>query len=104
MQETWIAALKNPPDPARPARPWLASVVRRLAGRQLRSDSRRANVDTEGAKDEALPETADLIERIDTEKRLASELQRLDRVAPRAAAQIQYAHVARRLNLRYRAL
>src|SRR6185503_18712813 len=30
-QETWVAALRRPPDPARPAKPWLAAVAKRLA-------------------------------------------------------------------------
>ena len=41
VQETWIAALRRPPDPDRPARPWLAGIARRLALVRRRRESRQ---------------------------------------------------------------
>ncbi|MCZ6597951.1 MAG: RNA polymerase sigma factor, partial [Planctomycetota bacterium] len=73
VQDTWLAALQRPPDPTRPPRPWLSTVARRLAGGRRRSEPRPAE-----AGEGKLPSTAELIERIDTEKRLASEVARLD--------------------------
>ncbi len=42
VQESWIAAWRHQPDGSRPLRPWLAKVVRDLAGMKRRSDRRRA--------------------------------------------------------------
>lgn len=42
VQESWIAAWKRRPDPERPLRPWLAKVIRDVAGMKRRSERRRA--------------------------------------------------------------
>ena len=36
VQDTWAAALKSPPDPARPIRPWLSTVIRNFVRKHLR--------------------------------------------------------------------
>ncbi|MBK8975434.1 MAG: sigma-70 family RNA polymerase sigma factor [Planctomycetes bacterium] len=41
VQELWLAALRRPPQADRPLRPWIARVVRRLAGRRQRGELRR---------------------------------------------------------------
>jgi RNA polymerase sigma-70 factor (ECF subfamily) len=41
IQETWVAALRSPPDRNRPPGPWLASVLRHLVHRQRRQRRRR---------------------------------------------------------------
>jgi hypothetical protein len=41
VQESWIAVWRRQPDGSRPLRPWLAKVVRDLAGMKRRSDRRR---------------------------------------------------------------
>jgi RNA polymerase sigma factor (sigma-70 family) len=41
VQESWIAAWKRNPDAERPLRPWLAKVVRDVAGMKRRSERRR---------------------------------------------------------------
>jgi RNA polymerase sigma-70 factor (ECF subfamily) len=71
VQETWMAAMKSPPDPNRPVRPWLAGVVRRLARMRARSEGRRVRRQTVAARVDALPSTAALVEGVDTERRLA---------------------------------
>gem|GEM_PF-3066963 len=40
-QETWLAALKSPPQDNRPIRPWLKKVVLNFARKQHRDESRR---------------------------------------------------------------
>src|SRR5438093_5448145 len=40
-QETLLVALRAPPDPNRPARPWLGGVLRNLIARNCRSEVRR---------------------------------------------------------------
>ncbi|MEZ6020150.1 MAG: sigma-70 family RNA polymerase sigma factor [Planctomycetota bacterium] len=77
VQETWIAALKSPPDPDRPARPWLAGVVRRLASMRARGEGRRARRQNEVALRDELPSTADLVEEVDTQRRLVGEVLQL---------------------------
>src|SRR5436305_12539391 len=43
LQQTWLAALRSPPDRDRPVRPWLATVLRNFAARGRRDEgSRRA--------------------------------------------------------------
>jgi RNA polymerase sigma factor (sigma-70 family) len=41
VQDTWVAALRSPPDRNRPPGPWLASVLRHLVHRQRRQRRRR---------------------------------------------------------------
>ncbi|HRV83062.1 MAG TPA: RNA polymerase sigma factor, partial [Planctomycetota bacterium] len=77
VQETWMAAMKSPPDPTRPARPWLAGVVRRLASMRARGEGRRARRQNAVAVADLLPSTADLVEEVDTQRRLVSEVIKL---------------------------
>ncbi|MCA9000982.1 MAG: sigma-70 family RNA polymerase sigma factor, partial [Planctomycetes bacterium] len=74
VQETWMAAMKSPPDPSRPARPWLAGGVRRLASMRARGEGRRARRQNEAAKMDILPSTAELVEEVDTQRRLVAEV------------------------------
>lgn len=71
LQETWLAALKNPPDPNRPARPWLAGVIRRLAAMRTRGEARRVHRQRSTARGEGVPSTAELVEGVDTQRRIA---------------------------------
>jgi RNA polymerase sigma-70 factor, ECF subfamily len=41
VQDTWLAAQRAPPDPARPPRPWLAEVLRNLLRARWHADQRR---------------------------------------------------------------
>jgi RNA polymerase sigma factor (sigma-70 family) len=41
VQETWLAALRVPPDADRPAKPWLMSVLRHVFHRRSRTERRR---------------------------------------------------------------
>lgn len=77
VQETWLAAMKSPPDPARPVRPWLAGVVRRLARMRARGEGRRSRRQTAAAREDALPSTAELVENIDTQRRLGAVVMNL---------------------------
>jgi DNA-directed RNA polymerase specialized sigma24 family protein len=40
-QESWAAALAHPPQPGRPARPWLAQVLRNVVRMHRRGQQRR---------------------------------------------------------------
>lgn len=41
VQLTWESALRRPPDPTRPSKPWLAQVVRNFLNKHRRSEKRR---------------------------------------------------------------
>jgi len=71
VQETWLAAMKTPPDPDRPARPWLAGVLRNLARMRARAEGRRSWRQKVSAKRDELPSTVDMIEHVDTQRQLA---------------------------------
>jgi RNA polymerase sigma factor (sigma-70 family) len=74
VQETWLAAVRRPPDPTRPARPWLAEVMRNLA--RMRHRSSRREKQREGAVAHAaavMPGTDELLVRVEAQ-RLATEL------------------------------
>ena len=54
-QETWLAAMRKPPDPLRPARPWLARVLRNTIGMRRRGELRRDLREAAVAIDEHAP-------------------------------------------------
>src|SRR5687768_5904430 len=41
VQETWVSALRNPPERERALRPWLAKVARNIARMQHRGEASR---------------------------------------------------------------
>ena len=101
VQETWLAALKNPPDPSRPARPWLAGVMRRLVAMRARGEARRARRQRTAARAEGLPSTAELVEGVDTQRRIAKAVLELSEpyrttVLLRYYQQLSSAEIARR--------
>jgi RNA polymerase sigma factor (sigma-70 family) len=79
VQETWLAAMKNPPAVDRPARPWLAGVVRNLAKLRYRTETRRSKRQGVVAlEQEDLPSAAQLVEQVETERQLAATVLALD--------------------------
>jgi RNA polymerase sigma-70 factor (ECF subfamily) len=58
VQETWVAALRSPPASDRPARPWLARVVRNAARRLRRDHARRRRRERAAARPERTASTA----------------------------------------------
>jgi RNA polymerase sigma factor (sigma-70 family) len=83
VQDTWLAALRTPPDPTRPARPWLAEVLRNFVRRRARHErpralaepSARTRPDAEprgaGAGEAAVPSAEALLERAEAQRILA---------------------------------
>ena len=57
VQDTWAAACAGRPDPVRPLRGWLATVVRRLAARSHRTRTRRLAREATFGMHEELPST-----------------------------------------------
>ena len=78
VQETWIAALRERPGRGRPLRPWLAAVLRRLALQRRRSEGRRERRERDSSAREALPSTHALVERVETQRLLASAVLTLE--------------------------
>src|SRR5262245_9127464 len=68
VQDTWLAALRNPPREAHSLRAWLSRVARRLARVRdpLRRDRGASAEDREG-----FPSTDEVVSRIEEERRLA---------------------------------
>jgi len=75
VQETMIAALQRP-QPQK-LRAWLASVTRRLAYKQVRTDSRRRRRERVAARRESLTSTVEVAARLETQSRLVQTVQAL---------------------------
>jgi RNA polymerase sigma-70 factor (ECF subfamily) len=66
-QQTWEAALKSPPDPSRPLRPWLAEVARNFVRKRARSWSRNQARLRDPALGADAPDTEALVERLEAQ-------------------------------------
>jgi RNA polymerase sigma factor (sigma-70 family) len=79
VQRTWIAALGSPPEPGRPVRPWLATVLRNLIRMDARAAGRRRTREDEVAGRQDPSVTADaVLERLEMQRRIVALLQELD--------------------------
>ncbi|HEY0712877.1 MAG TPA: sigma-70 family RNA polymerase sigma factor, partial [Polyangia bacterium] len=78
-QETWVAALRSPPEPGRPPRPWLAEVLRNFVRKRARTEMRRSGREAavgEMATTSASPE--ELYERVEQQQRLVERVMALE--------------------------
>lgn len=75
-QETWLAALQRPPE--RAPRAWLRRVARNLAARHQRNATRRARREANAAAPEALPDSAELVQRAELFQALLAEVVSLE--------------------------
>lgn len=73
VQEVWTAALRSPPDHTRPARPWLAQVLRNVVRARARHSGRRRAHESQAALqgDVDIPATDGLLERMQLQRRVA---------------------------------
>jgi DNA-directed RNA polymerase specialized sigma24 family protein len=71
LQETWEAALASPPDPGRPARPWLARVLANAVRSASRSSARRTARERGLATPDEMPTAEDLLARMQLQEQLA---------------------------------
>jgi RNA polymerase sigma-70 factor (ECF subfamily) len=78
VQETWLAALRKPPEPGRPLRPWLARVLSNFARMRARSEAGRVRRERSVARVEVLPDTGELIARTETQRSLARVVLEMD--------------------------
>ena len=77
-QQTWVAALRSPPDDARSPRGWLATVARRVVSRMARTDGRREGRERSVAPRESAVDPARLTERVEMQRRVADAVLSLD--------------------------
>ena len=80
VQDTWLAALRTPPDEARPLRPWLNQVLRNVSRMTARTAHRRRT--REQGADEVGPgpvaTAQDVLERAEVQRRLTDLVLNLD--------------------------
>ncbi|MEW6743234.1 MAG: sigma-70 family RNA polymerase sigma factor [Planctomycetota bacterium] len=77
-QQTWVAALEHPPDPGRPAMPWLARLVRNFSKKLRRSEVRRTRREHAGAVRESVPSAEQIAEREETRRCIIDAVSSLD--------------------------
>jgi RNA polymerase sigma factor (sigma-70 family) len=79
VQETLIAAIQSPPDADRPAKPWLAQVLRNVTRMQFRGATRRAARE-QAAELPAAPAAGpqEIVERVELRRMLCEHVLALD--------------------------
>jgi RNA polymerase sigma factor (sigma-70 family) len=80
VQDTWVAALRRPPENARSARPWLRTVITNAARLRWRGDANRTARETAAAdlEDDEVPSPEKLLERHELQQLLARLVGELD--------------------------
>ena len=80
VQDTWVAALRHPPDGDRPLRPWLVHVLRNAARFRWRGEARRVAREQAAmiSGDGAAPSSEALLERLQAQRVLARLVAELD--------------------------
>ena len=78
VQETWLAALKNPPTTDRPLRPWLRTVLENFVRMRARAEQSRAARERREARDEVTQGEVELVDRVEEQRFLAREVLKLE--------------------------
>ncbi|MCP3915604.1 MAG: sigma-70 family RNA polymerase sigma factor [bacterium] len=78
VQDAWVRALQSGPRDPRAAGSWLATVTRRLASNARRGRRRRDDRERRAAREEALPSSSQIAERVEIETRVLEVLEGLD--------------------------
>lgn len=78
VQETWLAVLRRPPRDVGAVRGYIATTLRRFAGRAKRSESRRAERERDTARGEALPSSSELAAAMEHHRRVVEALLELN--------------------------
>lgn len=77
VQELWLSTIKNPPDAARPAKPWLAKVLQNAARKRFRDETtRERNEALPAAEPDDGPEA--LVGRVQVQQRLVQRVLELE--------------------------
>jgi len=78
VQETYVAALRHPPERRRSLRPWLKQVVVNAARQHARGLERRSRREEQAREPSAPTDPSEWAERLETERRLTDALAGLD--------------------------
>ncbi len=78
VQDVWLAALRSPPDPNRPARPWLARVLQNAARKRFRDESTRRAYETAAPDADAETSPEALVGRVQVQHLLVELVLALD--------------------------
>ena len=74
-QDTWVAAMRNPPRGAQ--KPWLGTVVRNLASKSRRSSGRRAAREGRVARPDRVASTAQVVAQAEVHEQVVRAVMRL---------------------------
>jgi RNA polymerase sigma-70 factor (ECF subfamily) len=77
LQDTWLAALRRPPDPGQPLRPWLATVVRNKVFNRSRERARRDAREARANEREGAESAESLLGRLEMHKVLVAVVSEL---------------------------
>jgi RNA polymerase sigma factor (sigma-70 family) len=79
-QDAWASALRAPPAPERPPRPWMAEVLRNVVRMRLRGERRRARWENEAAQSAMAsdPSPEGIYERVELHRILLDSVMKLD--------------------------
>lgn len=64
-QDTWLAALKNPPALGKPVRNWLSTVIRNITINLARGEKRRAEREKSFARPDSIPDSSKMVEKLE---------------------------------------
>src|SRR5207237_616726 len=80
VQDTWLAAMRRPPDGDRPLKPWLARVIRNAARFRWRGDTNRTAREAIAARnfEIATPTSEELLARHQLQRLVARLVAELD--------------------------
>lgn len=78
VQDTWVSALRRPPEKLRSARAWLATVLRRHLKQWQRSSARRAEREEMCAREEAQPGVDEVVTKASVHRDLVRFVVALD--------------------------
>jgi RNA polymerase sigma-70 factor (ECF subfamily) len=78
VQEAWLTALRKPPRQPAALRAWLATVVRNLARRSIRTQQRTRTREQRAAREEGVPSTAEIAAREATRRQVVDAMLSLD--------------------------
>jgi RNA polymerase sigma factor (sigma-70 family) len=77
-QQTWLSAMRRPPQGGEAPRAWLATVLRNWLQKGRRGDERRGRRERAVARREALPSTAAIVAEADAHRRVVQAVFALD--------------------------
>lgn len=101
VQDAWVSALESEPDPGRPLRGWLATVLRNRRAKGRARDAARAEREREAGRGGASPSAHDVVEKAAVHRDLVEAVLALDEpyrrtILLRFFEQLSHEEIARR--------